>query len=169
MRTQQIIAFESGVTDTVDPLAGSFFIENLTDEVEAAATIYLDKIEIMGGAVNAVENGYIQQEIANAAYQYQKEVESGERVIVGVNKFAQQKEGITDVLQIDESIRAIQIEKLNKLKAERNNEAVQKSLVALKNAAEGTANLMPYILLAVEEYATLGEIAYTLRDVFGEH
>ena len=169
LRTQQIIAFESGVTDTVDPLAGSFFIENLTDEVEAAATIYLDKIEIMGGAVNAVENGYIQQEIANAAYQYQKEVESGERVIVGVNKFAQQKEGITDVLQIDESIRTIQIDKLNKLKAERNNLAVQEALANLKKAAAGTSNLMPHILLAVEEYATLGEIAYTLRDVFGEY
>lgn len=169
LRTQQVIAFESGVTDTVDPLAGSYFIESLTDEVEAAATIYIDKIEVMGGAVTAIENGYIQQEIANAAYQYQKEVESGERVIVGVNKFTQQKEGITDVLKIDESIRLIQIEKLIQLKSERDNKAVADALSSLKKAAQGTHNLMPFILLAVEKYATLGEIAYTLREVFGEY
>ncbi len=169
LRTQQVIAFESGVTDTVDPLAGSYFIESLTDEVEAAATIYIDKIEVMGGAVTAIENGYVQQEIANAAYQYQKEVESGERVIVGVNKFTQQKEGITDVLKIDESIRLIQIEKLMQLKSERDNKAVADALASLKKAAQGTHNLMPFILLAVEKYATLGEIAYTLREVFGEY
>ena len=169
LRTQQIIAFESGITSTVDPLAGSFFIENLTDQVEAAAVVYMDKIEAMGGAVNAVENGYLQQEIANAAYQYQKEVESGERIIVGVNKFTQEIEGITEVMQIDESIKTLQVAKLQKLKAGRNNNAVQQSLNELKIAAQGTANLMPYILLAVEEYATLGEIAYTLREVFGEY
>jgi len=169
LRTQQVIAFESGVTDTVDPLAGSYFIEALTDEVEAAATIYIDKIEVMGGSVNAIENGYIQQEIANAAYQYQKEVESGDRVIVGVNKFTQKEEGFGDVFNIDESIRTIQIEKLEKLKAERDNSAVDEALQNLKNAARGTENLMPFILLAVEEYATLGEIANCLREVFGEY
>ena len=169
LRTQQVIAFESGVTDTVDPLAGSYFIEALTDEVEAAATIYMDKIEVMGGSVNAIENGYIQQEIANAAYQYQKEVESGDRVIVGVNKFTQKEEGFGDVFNIDESIRTIQIEKLEKLKAERDNSAVDEALQNLKNAAKGTENLIPFILLAVEEYATLGEIANCLREVFGEY
>ena len=169
LRTQQIIAFESGAPDTVDPLAGSFFIENLTDEIEAAANIYIDKIEVMGGAVTAVENGYIQQEISNAAYQYQKEVESGERVIVGVNKFAEQKEGIHEVFNIDESIRTIQVEKLNRLKEMRNSSEVQEALLELKNAAAGAENVMPFILTAVEKYATLGEIAYTLRDVFGEY
>ncbi len=169
LRTQQIIAFESGAPDTVDPLAGSYFIENLTDEIEVAANIYLDKIEVMGGAVTAVENGYIQQEISNAAYEYQKEVESGERVIVGVNKFAEQKEGIHEVFNIDESIKTIQVEKLNRLKETRNSSEVQEALLALKNAAADTENLMPFILIAVERYATIGEIAYTLRDVFGEY
>lgn len=169
LRTQQVIAFESGVTDTVDPLAGSYFVEALTDEIEAAAHIYIDKIEAMGGSVNAIENGYIQQEIANAAYQYQKEVEIGERVIVGVNKFTQKEESFDEVFNIDESIRAIQIDKLKKLRAERNNEAVEEALLNLKKAANGTENLMPFILLAVEEYATLGEIANCLREVFGEY
>lgn len=169
LRTQQVLAFESGVTDTVDPLAGSYFIEALTDEVEAAANIYLDKIDAMGGAVTAIENGYIQQEIANASYQYQKEVESGERIIVGVNKFTQKEESFGDVFNIDESIRTIQVDKLKKLKAERNNRAVEEALTALRKAAEGNENLMPFILLAVEEYATLGEIANCLREVFGEY
>jgi methylmalonyl-CoA mutase N-terminal domain/subunit len=169
LRTQQIIAFESGVTDTVDPLAGSYFVETLTDEVEAAATIYIDKIAAMGGSVNAIENGYIQQEIANASYQYQKEVESGERIIVGVNKFTQKEEGIEDVFRVDESIRSIQIEKLKKLKQQRNNDAVETALSDLEKAAMSDDNLMPFILHAVEEYATLGEIANRLRKVFGEY
>ncbi|SFG67563.1 acyl-CoA mutase large subunit family protein [Pedobacter insulae] len=169
LRTQQIIAFESGVTDTVDPLAGSYFIESLTDEIEAAAQLYIDKIDAMGGSVNAIENGYIQQEIANAAYQYQIEVESAERVIVGVNKFTQEKEGITDVLNIDESIRTIQIDKLIKLRAERNNKAVAQALKNLGDAAKSDQNLMPFILAAVEEYASLGEIADCMRNVFGEY
>lgn len=169
LRTQQVIAFESGVTDTVDPLAGSYFVESLTDEIEAAAQLYIDKIDAMGGSVNAIENGYIQQEIANAAYQYQIEVESAERIIVGVNKFTQEKEGITDVLNIDESIRSIQTEKLNQLKAERNNNAVDVALKNLKEAAKSDKNLMPFILISVEEYATLGEIADSLRSVFGEY
>jgi methylmalonyl-CoA mutase N-terminal domain/subunit len=123
----------------------------------------------MGGAVNAIENGFIQQEIANSAYQYQKEVESAERVIVGVNKFTQEKEGITDVLNIDESIRTIQTDKLNQLKLERNNKGVAEALDKLKSAAKSDQNLMPFILIAVEEYATLGEIADCMRNVFGEY
>lgn len=169
LRTQQIIAFESGVTDTVDPLAGSYFVETLTDEIETAAQAYIDKIDAMGGSVNAIENGYIQQEIANSAYQYQKEVESADRVIVGVNKFTQETEGITDVLNIDESIRIIQTKKLNKLKQERNNAAVKAALEKLTAATKTNENLMPFILTAVEEYATLGEIADCMRNVFGEY
>jgi len=169
LRTQQVIAFESGVTDTVDPLAGSYFIENLTDEIEAAALAYIDKIDAMGGSVNAIENGYMQNEISEAAYQYQIEVENGSRIIVGVNKFAQEQEGITDTLQIDESIRTIQTEKLHKLKLERDAEKVQKALSDLQEAAKSTDNLMPFIVTAVEAYATLGEIADVLRNVFGEY
>jgi methylmalonyl-CoA mutase N-terminal domain/subunit len=169
LRTQQIIAFESGAADTVDPLAGSYFIEALTDEIEAAAQLYIDKIDVMGGAVNAIESGYIQNEISNAAYQYQLEVEAGDRVIVGVNKFTQEHEGITDVMNIDESIRLIQIEKIKLLKEARNSEEVEQALSNLRVAAKGTANLMPLILIAVEAYATLGEIADAMRDIFGEH
>ncbi|ATP57690.1 methylmalonyl-CoA mutase [Pedobacter ginsengisoli] len=169
LRTQQVIAFESGVTDTVDPLAGSFFVETLTDEIEAAAQSYIDKIDAMGGSVNAIENEYIQNEIADAAYRYQVEVEEASRIIVGVNKFVQEQEGITEVFTIDESIRAIQTDKINKLKAERDNIAVEKALNNLLDAAKGTENLMPYILTAVEAYSTLGEIANTLRNVFGEY
>ena len=169
LRTQQVIAFESGITDTVDPLAGSFFVENLTDEIETAAQLYIDKIDAMGGSVNAIENGYIQNEIGNAAYQYQLEIEDGSRVIVGVNKFTQEKEGINDVFTIDESIRTIQTDKLNKLKSERDEAAVEKALNDLFLAAKGTENLMPFILTAVEAYATLGEVSDVMRSVFGEY
>lgn len=169
LRTQQVIAFESGVTDTVDPLAGSYFVESLTDEIETAALAYIDKIDAMGGSVNAIENGYMQNEISAAAYQYQVEVENGARIIVGVNKFVQEREALTDTLRIDESIRAIQTEKLRKLKAERDGEKVQKALSGLQKAAKSTENLMPHILLAVEAYATLGEVSDTLRNVFGEY
>ena len=169
LRTQQIIAFESGVTDTVDPLAGSYFIEALTDELEKAAQVYIDKIDAMGGSVKAIEQDYMQQEIASAAYQYQNEIESGDRILVGVNRFTQAEETATNVFRVDDSIRKHQIEKLAKLKSERDNQAVSGALSELKNVAKSKKNLMPYILTAVEQYATLGEIADTLRDVFGEH
>jgi len=169
LRTQQVIAFESGAADTADPLAGSFFVESLTDEIAAAAQLYVDKIDAMGGAVNAVENGYMQNEIAAAAYEYQLDVENGGRVIVGVNKFTQKEEGITDTLQIDESIRTIQSEKLKRLKQERNSSDVSTALFNLQKAAESSENLMPFILIAVNAYATLGEIADVLRNVFGEY
>jgi methylmalonyl-CoA mutase N-terminal domain/subunit len=169
LRTQQIIAFESGVTDTVDPLAGSFFVENLTDEVEAAAWQYIDKIDAMGGSVNAIESDYMQQEISTSAYQYQKEVEEGSRVSVGVNKFTQTEEGITEVFNIDDSIRRLQTEKILKLKTERDNIAVKQALNLLSESATGNANLMPLIIDAVEKYATLGEIADVLRNTFGEY
>jgi methylmalonyl-CoA mutase N-terminal domain/subunit len=169
LRTQQIIAFESGVADTVDPLAGSYFVESLTNEIENAAQLYLDKIDAMGGAVSAVENGYMQNEIANAAYQYQLEIEQAGRIIVGVNRYTQKEEAITDTLKIDETIRSIQIEKLKLLKLERNQSEVDLALDNLKKAAESTQNLMPFILTAVTCYATLGEIADVLRNVFGEY
>lgn len=169
LRTQQIIGFESGVTDTVDPLAGSFFVENLTDEIEAAAWLYIDKIDAMGGSVNAIESDYMQNEISGAAYQYQTEVESGERVLVGVNKFTQEEEGLTEVFNIDDSIRKLQTEKLEYLKANRNAAEVKLALDKLAQAAETNANLMPLIIDAVEKYATLGEIADVLRAVFGEY
>jgi len=169
LRTQQIIAFESGVTDTVDPLAGSFFIESLTDEVETTALAYMDKIDAMGGAVNAIENNYMQNEIANSAYQYQKEIESGERISVGVNKFTQQEENVTEVLNVDDAIRKLQSEKLMQLREARNNTEVTMALNALKAAAKGSDNVMPFIIDAVEKYATLGEVANVFRKVFGEY
>ncbi|MES2377166.1 MAG: methylmalonyl-CoA mutase family protein [Bacteroidota bacterium] len=169
LRTQQIIAFESGATDTVDPLAGSYFIEALTDELEAAAQLYIDKIDAMGGSVKAIEQDYIQQEIATAAYQYQNEIESGEKVIVGVNKYVQEEPPLNNVFRVDDSIRLHQVTKIEKLKAGRDNIAVANNLQKLKEAAAGAENLMPFILTAVESYATLGEISDTLRSVFGEY
>lgn len=169
LRTQQIIAFESGVTDTVDPLAGSYFIEELTDTVEAQAWKYIEKIDAMGGSVNAIEEGYIQEEIARASYEYQKEVESADRIIVGVNKFAEKEPPFDKVFKIDDSIRTLQVNKINALKASRDNQKVSDALSRLESAAKGTENLMPIIIEAVEEYATLGEIANTLRKVFGEY
>ena len=169
LRTQQILAFESGVTDTVDPLAGSYFIEALTDELEKAAQIYIDKIDAMGGSVKAIEQDYMQQEIAGAAYQYQNEIENGDRILVGVNKFTQQEEPLSNVFRVDDSIRKQQVEKIIALKNERDNVAVNNALQQLGEAAKSTQNLMPYILTAVECYATLGEIADTLRGVFGEY
>jgi len=169
LRTQQVIAFESGAADTVDPLAGSFFVENLTDEMVAAAQLYVDKIDAMGGAVTAVENGYMQNEIATASYEYQLDVENGGRVIVGVNSFTQNEEVITDTIQIDETVRTIQTDKLNRLKLTRNSLEVSSALFNLKKAAESTDNLMPFIVTAVNAYATLGEISDVLRSVFGEY
>lgn len=169
LRTQQIIAFESGVAETADPLAGSFFVEALTDDVEAAAQIYIDQIEAMGGAVNAIENGYMQNEIAASAYTHQVAVENGSRIIVGVNKFTQEHEGLTETLTISESIRTKQSDELKRLKEERNNEEVIVALDTLKRAALTNENLMPHILSAVEAYATLGEISDVMRNVFGEY
>lgn len=169
LRTQQVIAFESGVTDTVDPLAGSFFVESLTDEIEAAAQLYIEKIDAMGGAVEAIEKGYMQNEISTAAYHHQLEVEAGSRIIVGVNKFSQEAEGITEVMKIDESIRKYQAEEIRLLKTQRNREMVSQKLEDLRQAAASSVNIMPFILAAVEEYATLGEISDVLRSVFGEY
>lgn len=169
LRTQQIIAFESGVVDTADPLAGSYFVESLTDEIEAAAQMYIDKIDAMGGSVNAIEAGYIQDEIANAAYTFQTEIESGQRILVGGNQFIDQEGLQPEVFRIDDSIRKLQIDKITKLKVERDNQVVQDKLAALAQATKDGSNTMPFILAAVEVYATLGEIADVFRKDFGEY
>jgi methylmalonyl-CoA mutase N-terminal domain/subunit len=169
LRTQQLIAYESGVTDTVDPLAGSYYVEELTREIEKRVEAYIKKIDEMGGAPAAIEKGYIQREIQDSAYQYQREIEKEERVVVGVNRFQAEGEKPTNLLRVDPAVRISQIEKLKKMKSEREDEAVRKSLAQLKQAAEGSANLLPPIFDAVKSYATLGEICDVMRDVFGEY
>ncbi|MGY3053432.1 methylmalonyl-CoA mutase N-terminal domain/subunit [Pedobacter sp. UYEF25] len=169
LRTQQIIAFESGITETVDPLAGSFFVESLTDEVEKAAWLYIDKIDAMGGSVVAIESEYMQQEIAASAYAYQIEIENGERVLVGVNKFTQSEAEVSEVFNVGDEIRKVQIEKITQLKAKRDNIKVSIALKNIAAAANNGQNLMPVIIDAVEHYATLGEIADVLRNSFGEY
>ena len=169
LRTQQLIGYESGVADTVDPLGGSYYIEELTEEIFNRAKEYIDKIEKLGGAASAIEQGFIQREIQDSAYRYQREIEKGERVVVGVNKFQVEEESPKDLLRVDPAVRISQMERLKRLKSERDNVRVKNILSELKNAAEGKDNLMPIILDAVKDYATLGEICDALRDVFGEY
>jgi methylmalonyl-CoA mutase N-terminal domain/subunit len=169
LRTQQLIAFESGVSETVDPLAGSYFVENLTNEIEEKAWEYINKIDAMGGSVQAIEEGYIQDEIAGSAYRYQNDIESGEKIIVGVNKFTAKENPIENIFVVDDNIRVQQIAKLNQLKSERDNQKVTLLLQKLDADARANVNLMPGILEACEQYATLGEIADTFRNVFGEY
>lgn len=170
LRTQQLLAYESGVTDTIDPLAGSYYIETLTDKIEKEAYDYIDKIDRMGGAVAAIEQGYMQQEMAAHAYEYQHEVELGKRTVIGVNKFNDSKKlAEQDVLTADLSVGERQIARLEKMKAARDNEAVKAALEKLREAAKGTENLMPYLIDAVKTYATLGEICCVLREEFGEY
>ncbi len=170
LRTQQLLAYESGVTDTIDPLAGSYYIETLTDKIEKEAYDYIDKIDRMGGAVAAIEQGYMQQEMAAHAYEYQHEVELGKRTVIGVNKFNDSKKlAEQDVLTADLSVGKRQIARLEKMKAARDNEAVKAALEKLREAAKGTENLMPYLIDAVKTYATLGEICGVLREEFGEY
>lgn len=170
LRTQQLLAYESGVTDTIDPLAGSYYIETLTDKIEKEAYDYIDKIDRMGGAVAAIEQGYMQQEMAAHAYEYQHEVELGKRTVIGVNKFNDSKKlAEQDVLTADLSVGERQIARLEKMKAARDNDAVKAALEKLREAAKGTENLMPYLINAVKTYATLGEICGVLREEFGEY
>lgn len=170
LRTQQLLAYESGVTDTIDPLAGSYYIETLTDKIEKEAYDYIDKIDRMGGAVAAIEQGYMQKEMAAHAYEYQHEVELGKRTVIGVNKFNDSKKlAEQDVLTADLSVGERQIARLEKMKAARDNEAVKAALEKLREAAKGTENLMPYLIDAVKTYATLGEICGVLREEFGEY
>jgi methylmalonyl-CoA mutase, N-terminal domain len=169
LRTQQIVAFESGAPDTVDPLAGSYFVETLTKEVEEKAWQLIEKINAMGGSVSAIEQGFIQDEIARSAYEYQRQIETGEKIIVGVNKFQVDQEASIPVFRIDDSIRDHQIQKLNKLKATRSSEQVARCLSAIRQKATDGENLMPAVIEAVENYCTLGEISDVLRTVFGEY
>jgi len=169
LRTQQVIAHESGVTDIVDPLAGSYALERLTDEVEARALDYIEKIDSMGGAIKAIESGFIQNEILDSAYAYQKGIESRDLIIVGLNEFVAEEEPLRDILKIDPEVERYQREKLAKIKGERDSYRVKKTLDALTEVAEGNGNLVPLILDAVRAYATVGEISNTLRGVFGEY
>ena len=168
LRTQQVLAYETGVADTVDPLAGSYFVEALTDELERQAWAYIEAIDALGGSVRAIEQGYIQREIGDASYRAQRELEQGERIVVGVNRFQMEEEHRPDLLRVDPAIGRRQAEKLAALRARRDNAAVGAALSGLSEAARGATNVLPLILHAVECSATLGEISDTMRAVFGE-
>jgi methylmalonyl-CoA mutase N-terminal domain/subunit len=169
LRTQQIIAHESGVGDTIDPLAGSYYVERLTNEIEARAMEYIQKIDDMGGAPVAIERGFIQREIHDAAYQFQKRVDKTERVVVGVNKFTVEEESQFDYLRINPEAEKEQLTELKKIRRTRDDNQVKQALKVLREAAESDTNLMPPIIDAVKVYATLGEICGVLREVFGEY
>ena len=169
LRTQQVVAHESGVADTVDPLAGSYAVEQLTSEIERRALEYLERIDAMGGMLHAIEIGYVQREIQEAAYQYQRAVESGEAVVVGVNRFRADEEAEVPTLRIDPAIERAQVERLRALRERRDNERVEVTLTLLEEAARGTENLLPRILDCVEALATVGEISRRLRHVWGEY
>ena len=169
LRTQQIVAHESGVAETVDPLAGSYYIEHKTNQIEADAKKYIEKIDALGGVVTSIEKGYIQKEIQNSAYRYLKEVEKSDRIIVGVNKFKIEKEHKPDLLKIDLKVQEEQVNKLQQVKQKRNNVEVAKRLAYLKEVAQNEQNIMPAILDAVRVYATLGEICNVMRAEFGEY
>src|SRR6267154_827586 len=169
LRTQQVIAHESGVADTVDPLAGSYAIEELTTQIEQRVVEYLDKIDAMGGTLRAIETGYIQREIQNAAYEYQRAIETDEAVVVGVNRFQSDEESPIKTLRVDAAIEKTQVERLRALRERRDSSAAEASLVKLEEAARGTENVLPRIIECVEAYATVGEISNRLRRVWGEY
>jgi methylmalonyl-CoA mutase, N-terminal domain len=169
LRTQQIVGCETGVANTVDPLAGSYFIESLTSQIEERARTYLDKIEALGGMLKAIERGYVQQEIQSAAYEYQKAVDRGDAVVVGVNRFLAGEEKPVPLQRIDEALEPKQVERLRALRARRDQKPWQEALQRVEDAARSGQNLMPRILTAVEAFATVGEISDTLRRVFGEY
>jgi len=169
LRTQQVLAYESGVAAEPDPLGGSYFLEHLTKASEDAARDYIRRIDAMGGMIAAIEAGFPQREIAEASYRYQREVETGDKIIVGVNAFQSQDEEPIEILQIDQTATERQVSKLRALRAKRDGARVSSTLDALRRAAQGRENKMPYILDAVRAYATLGEICNALRDVFGAY
>src|SRR5580700_7557178 len=169
LRTQQVIAYESGVPQTVDPLAGSYYIEALTNEIEKRALEYLDKIEVMGGMLKAIERGFVQQEIQNAAYEYQQKVDNQEAIVVGVNRFEVEEEKAIPIQSIDPALEPRQVERVRALRARRDSQPWADSLKRVEDAARSGANLMPYIVAAVESHATVGEISDTMRKVFGEY
>ncbi|HJV23656.1 MAG TPA: methylmalonyl-CoA mutase family protein, partial [Holophagaceae bacterium] len=169
LRTQQILAHESRIADVVDPFAGSYYVEHLTDELERMAAELIDKVDNLGGMVSAIEKGFPQKEIQNAAYGYQKAVEKGTQVVVGVNKFTIEKEQAPELLRVDEALGAVRRAQIAEVRAKRDNAAVTARLAELEAAAQGTENLMPRIIAAVKAEATVGEVCETLRNVFGEY
>jgi methylmalonyl-CoA mutase N-terminal domain/subunit len=169
LRTQQIIANESGAADTVDPLAGSYYVEWLTNKMEEEAELYFEKIEALGGVIPAIKANFFQKEIANSSYKYQREIESKDRIIVGVNDFQLREACATPLLKIDEKVGEEQIKILQGVRDQREGKRVQEKLENLKQAAKGTENLMPYIMEAIREYASIGEVMTSLKEVFGEY
>ena len=169
LRTQQIIGYESGITKTVDPMAGSHYLEYLCDEIEEQTWNYLKKIDKMGGALKSIEKGFFQSEIRQNAYRLKKEVDSEERVLVGVNKFDEKSQGKQNLLRIDDSLGKKQERAIKQLRNSRDDKKTQSALSKMQNAAESDKNLMPFILDAVEVYATTGEISNTFREVFGQY
>jgi methylmalonyl-CoA mutase N-terminal domain/subunit len=169
LRTQQILAHESGVANTIDPLAGSYYVESLTDDIEKKALEYIDEIDAMGGMAKAIEKGYVQQEIADSAYRYQREVETKDRFVVGVNKFRSEETGAMDTLKVDPEVGSKQKSRLSKLRKERDDAKVSKSLEDLRREAKKDTNLVPFVLESVQNLATLGEISDVFRVVFGRY
>ncbi len=169
LRTQQILAHETGIPDVADPLGGSYFVEALTTELEEGAQKYFEQIDSMGGMITAIEKGFPQKEIQEAAYQYQKAVESKEKVVVGVNEFALDHAPAIETLQVSPTLQEHQVQRLQKLRSRRNSVAVKRTLAELKESARSDQNLMPFLVDAVKEYATLGEICDTLKEVFGTY
>jgi methylmalonyl-CoA mutase N-terminal domain/subunit len=168
LRTQQVIAYESGVADAIDPLAGSYYLETLTDRIEAEAMRYIDRIEDAGGSLRAIEMGFQQREIQEASYRYQMSVDDGRRTVVGVNQFTTEEEEPPEILRVRPEVVKRQIDRLNRVRAERDNARLQQLLAGLDTAAKGDANLIPVLIECVENYATIGEICQVLRGVFGE-
>ena len=165
----QVIAHESGVTNTIDPLGGSYFLECLTDKTEEAVYDYFTKIDVLGGVIPAMEAGFFHREIADSAYRYQQEIDNKERIVVGVNEYAMNEPIAIPILEMDKEGEKRQLERLSRLRRERDNETVSVKLEALRQAAQGSENLVPYLLEAVSAYATLGEVCGVLRKVFGEY
>jgi methylmalonyl-CoA mutase N-terminal domain/subunit len=167
LRTQQIIGYETGVADVVDPMGGSALVESLTDEIEKRAYEYIERIEGLGGVISCIESGWIQNEIQNASYQFQKDLEAKKEIVVGVNEFVQEEKYSSDILKVSEEVSKEQIARLKAFKAKRDPKKVEQQLAALKKAAEGTDNLVPHFISCVENHVTLGEISEELRKVFG--
>ena len=168
LRTQQILAYETGVADVVDPLAGSYYVESLTNAIEEQAWDYIKRIDEIGGSVRAIERGFMQAEIEQSAYEYQRAMEAGQATVVGVNRFVSEAEERPILLRLDPEVGKRQVAKLSALRQRRDNERVQQTLTALEEGAKGNENLLPLIIAAVEAYATLGEISDAMRRVFGE-
>jgi len=169
LRTQQIIAEESGITNTIDPLAGSYYVEALTDQIEKTAMEYIKKIDDMGGVTKAIESGYIQKEIQDSSYKYQQSIEKKELIVVGVNKYTMEEKTKGELLRVNPAVEAKQLERLKAVKASRSSKEVEIRLAKIREAAKGNENLMPPIIDAVKEYATIGEISDVMREVFGEY